>query len=190
CELWYGALDEPVTPEGTVEYVLEEYESENEIDSWTLDQRQEWVSVSAKLTAIFPAYTVYWSKADADFKWLEREDIFKVPMPVTLRNGKEVEVPITGMRDGLVEKKKSRLVFETKTKGRINYGGISNTVLFDFQCNLYLWAANRTHPGVSFSGFIYNLIHTSNLRINVKNDGPEFVERLQKHIKQNPGNYF
>lgn len=191
CELWYGNLDEPIELDDVAEYVLEEYAAENDYGSWSRVERQDYEEVAARLVPIFPAYAKWWSKKDAEFKWDELEHVFKVPLEITLRNGDVVEVPITGMVDGLITRdSKNRRVFETKTKGRVNMGGITNTVLHDFQVNMYLWASNKMRKKKQrYNGFIYNLVHTSNLR-QTKSGPAGLRERIQDDLDKNPHKYF
>jgi hypothetical protein len=183
---WYSGVK--IRPLDLAEDVLEDYEIANK--NMSLEERQAIPEIHARLTAILPAYFDYWEKEDNAYKWIGLESIFKVNLPVTLRNGRTVKVPITGKNDGLLEHKKKRLVFETKTKGRINYGGITNTLLYDFQVNLYLWASEQVYKSSPVKGFIYNIIHTSNLRLNTKEDYKDLHTRIAKAISKNPGEYF
>lgn len=191
-ELWYANLDEAIDLDHMVDHVLEEYQAENEIDTWTLQQRQDFEEVAARLHPLFPAYVTYWQKEDAKFKWDSLEHVFKVLLPITLRNGEKVEIPITGMIDGLItEGPKKRRVMDHKTKGRVNMGGITNTLLFDFQMNMYLWAANRefTDGRQRYNGIIYNLIHTSGLKQTAT--GPQGLhDRIAEDVGKHPYKYF
>src|SRR5688572_6608137 len=55
-EFFYKNLDGPVDVDQIPEVILTDYEEENDAETWSLEQRQEWVSIAAKLKAIFPAY--------------------------------------------------------------------------------------------------------------------------------------
>lgn len=195
-ELYYSHLDSPVSVEDIPDHVLEEYEGNNDSETWSLEVRQEWEILKAKLFAVFPAYLEWYSQEDAAFKWHALEPVFKFGVPVSLRNGKKVEVPVTGKIDGLVDvpKPKRRLaIFETKTKGRINLGGLTNTLLYDLQLNLYGLAANKLQPGGNgpYTSAIYNIVHNPSLRFTgVKEDIDGYCDRIKKDIAKNPADYF
>lgn len=187
-EFVYKNLDQAIDTKDAIEEVLEAYASENDAEDWPLDVRQEWEIIAAKLRAVAPAYWDWWAKEDAKFQWRELEEVFKIFVPVTLRTGKVVDVPLTGKRDGLIQVSKKLALFETKTKGRINIGGLSNTVSNDFQVNFYLWVLRQQK--LPTNQFVYNIIHNPSLRLGAKESIDEFQERISKDIAKNPADYF
>lgn len=184
-EFYYKNLDGPVELEHIPDTILENWEGEHDYETWGLEKRQQWEIIKAKLIAVFPAYVHWYRKDDAAFMWREIEHIIDVPLDV----GLTAPVKITGKIDGVFTRGKVNGIIEHKTKGRINLGGLQNTVLHDFQVNLYMWAANKTW-GAKSDTFIYNIIHNPSLRLGQKETPDDFCERIKNDIRKNPADYF
>lgn len=190
AEFWYKNKDskDNIVLEHVADTILENYEGENDAETWGLARRQQWEIIKAKLTAVFPAYVHWYAKEDATFVWREIETVFQTPIRVKA-HGKEYEVIITGKMDRVFNRTKRNGVLDIKTKGFINLGGITNTLLYDFQMNLYAWAANKLY-GAKYDHIIYDIVHNPSLRLSQKETVDAYCERIKKDIGKNPADYF
>lgn len=189
-ELWYEGVEE--NPDEILQHVIAKYEEKEGVDQWPLQNRQDWNFLTAQLYAVFPAYCEYYEDTDANIVWESLEEVFKVPLRIRLGDGKVITVPINGKTDGKCRTKpRNRVIFETKTKGRMNVGGIKNTLEKDFQVNLYAWAANETREGKDrYNTVLYNLIKRPALRQTQKETLPQHTVRLQKELSTKGSEYF
>lgn len=194
-----GDMDECTTSEIARAIVVAQ-EAKLGVDDWPRDRRQAWEFIVAQVYGIFPGYCKWYEDEDAKLTWHSVEGVFKVPVTVQLGNGEKVTIPVTGKRDGLVAErgktkkaKPNLMVMEHKTKGRVNLGGISNTVSRDFQVNLYSWAANHERGSGKdgrYGGVVYNIIRRPQLRFGVKETLPQHTKRVAEAVRKSGGEYF
>ena len=112
-------------------------------------------------------------------KWLQLEGRFKVPF--TLDDG--AQTYLQGMFDGVFEDKKGRLwLFETKTKSVIEREIIEDTLQFDIQVLLYLWALKEVY-GRTPHGVLYNVIRRPGLRQGKAEKLGDFFERCRLDVE-------
>ena len=112
-------------------------------------------------------------------KWLQLEGRFKVPF--MLDDGEQTF--LQGMFDGVFEDKKGRLwLFETKTKSVIERELIEDTLQFDIQVLLYLWALREVY-GRTPHGVLYNVIRRPGLRQGNNEKLADFFERCRMDVE-------
>jgi hypothetical protein len=112
-------------------------------------------------------------------KWLQLEGRFKVPF--VLDDG--AQTYLQGMFDGVFEDKKGRLwLFETKTKSVIEREIIEDTLQFDIQVLLYLWALKQVYKRTPH-GVLYNVIRRPGLRQGKQEKLNDFFERCRMDVE-------
>lgn len=135
--------------------------------------------------ATLPEYFKYWWKEDfKKLQWRKLEQEFKIPY--TTKDGRKTF--IRGKKDGVIGTDVIRL-FETKTKSQINVGDMIDTLWFEMQVNLYLWAIKKTYNQVPV-GVKYNVIRRTGIQQKVSESKLEYSKRVIDDIKKRPNHYF
>lgn len=132
-----------------------------------------------------PAYFKYWWKKDLkELKWKQLEQQFAIPY--TTKDGRTTI--IRGKKDGVFGDKTIKL-FETKTKSQINADDLIETLWFELQVSLYLWAIKKTYKSVP-AGVTYNIIRKTGLKIKQNESKVLFGKRISEEINKNPDYHF
>jgi hypothetical protein len=160
-----------------------------------------------KTKALWPVYLEKYAAEDAEKEWvgIEQEWEFDYSLPPLCLGGKlqtsqryevvEVlegcKVPLSGIMDGVFRKDGRLWLFETKTKSRIDEMEIEDTLQFDIQVNLYLYAIYRIFNEWP-AGVQYNVIRNPSTEPGKRNaeTHDEFVERLSKDVAKDEDHYF
>jgi len=135
--------------------------------------------------ATLPEYFRFWWKKDSkEITWQRLEQKFSIPF-VDKKGRKTL---IRGKKDGVFGDDVLRL-FETKTKSKINLSDLMDTLFFEFQVCLYLWAVKRTYKKTP-KGVYYNIIRRSSLRKKKGESKLQFKNRIAEDVKKRPRFYF
>lgn len=135
--------------------------------------------------ATLPEYFNFWKLEDfKKIQWRQLEQTFKIPY--TAKDGRKTF--LRGKKDGVIGSDVLRL-FETKTKSQINTNDLLDTLGFEFQVHLYLWAIKRTYKKVP-QGVKYNIIRRTGLQQKVNESKKEYAIRVIEDIKKRPSHYF
>lgn len=135
--------------------------------------------------ATLPEYFKFWFKDDfKKMNWLNLEQEFKIP--IVLADGRKAF--IRGKKDGVYGLKFIKL-FETKCKSMVNTEDLIETLWFEFQVNIYLWAIWKTYKKIP-KGVTYNIVRRTNIKQKVNESNPEYAERIAYDIKGRPEFYF
>lgn len=132
-----------------------------------------------------PLYFKFWSVEDLKkIEWRQLEQQFKIPY--TTKDGRKTF--IRGKMDGVFGKLFISL-FETKTKSLINVRDMIDTLWFDLQNNIYLWAIGKTYKKVP-AGIKYNIIRKTGLHKKKEESKIEYAKRIIKDMEKRPSFYF
>ena len=132
-----------------------------------------------------PAYfRFYWKKDIKELKWRKLEQEFSIPY--VTKDGRKTF--IRGKKDGVYGEKSIRL-FETKTKSMISVDNLIDTLWFEMQINLYLWAIEKTYKQIP-SGVTYNIIRKTSLRMSSGESKVQYAKRVADDINKRPSFYF
>ena len=154
---------------------------------WSGEQQQEFEMIVAQLTAVYPAYFEFWRKKP--LKWVNVEGVFRVPFVYANKNGKNCSTWLNGRLDGAYMSSKKLWLMDAKNKSRIDENELGDTLLRDFQINFYLLAV-QILTGKVPEGFTYNIIRRPGLKLGKKESMPGHVQRIRKHIADEPEHYF
>lgn len=179
---------------------LKNIPNEKMIKSWTKQIEKKWLqeNIGANKYALeeletclliaestLPAYFKHWWKDDfTKIKWKQLEQQFDIPYK--LKDGRTTI--IRGKKDGVYGEKIIKL-FETKTKSMINLDELMDTLWFEFQVKLYLWAIHKTYKKIP-GGVTYNIIRRSGLRSHSGESKVLFAKRIAEDINSRPEHYF
>ncbi len=139
-----------------------------------------------------PRYFDYWKKDFKQVQWVSLEKKFKVPMTLQFHNPTYwVKVPIRGKRDGEFRLNGKLWLFETKFKSMVNEADIVETLSFETQVLLYVWAlwienGKKEAP----RGVLYNIVRRTTLRQNKAESVAQFAKRVAADIDKRPDFYF
>ena len=102
----------------------------------------------------FPVYLSYWGDYEkrCGLVPLERERVFDTPY--VLPSGRTVR--LRGRRDGVYSSGGERYLFETKTKGDVEEGGLRTQLTFDLQTMMYM--VSLQEEGTPADGVYYNVV--------------------------------
>lgn len=135
--------------------------------------------------ATLPIYFKHWYQEDfRNIKWRSLEQQFAIPYKT--KDGRETI--IRGKKDGVFGDKSIKL-FETKTKSIVDVDALIETLWFEFQVNLYLWALRQIHKK-DISGVTYNIIRKTSLYKSANESMLSYATRIAKDIKKRPAFYF
>lgn len=135
--------------------------------------------------ATLPVYFEYWWKEDfKEIKWLKLEQKFSIPYKT--KDGRKTL--IKGKKDGIFGNPNIYL-FETKTKSMLNEADLVDTLWFELQVNLYLWAIRKMYKQVP-AGVNYNIIRRTCLPKKKSESMPLYAKRIVTDIKKRPDFYF
>lgn len=137
--------------------------------------------------ATLPLYFDYWKKDIKEIKWQQLEHEFAIPY-ITKDKRKTV---IRGKMDGVFSSPKLWL-FESKFKSRINEGDMVDTLPFELQVMLYIWALIRSpkFKDITPSGVLYNVIRRLGLEQKKDETITQFAQRCIQDIQKRPEYYF
>ncbi len=132
-----------------------------------------------------PIYFDYWRGEDyRSIRWHKLEQEFKIPY--RLADGRSTF--IRGKKDGVFGNPSLKL-FETKTKSIIEEDNLVDTLWFEMQVNIYLWAMRKVYKKVP-SGVLYNIIRRTGLRRKETESMPNYAKRVAEDIEKRPDFYF
>ena len=126
----------------------------------------------------------YWKHDVSKIRWEQIEQTFSIPY--VTKDGRKTF--IRGRKDG-VFKNPGLWLFETKTKSMINEGNLVDTLSFELQVNLYLWAIRKLYKAIP-AGVLYNVIRRTCLERKKTESFPEFAKRISDDIFNRPEFYF
>lgn len=166
-------------------------------------QEEDVTFMVAKVRETIKLYNDHYAKEHAKWKWVARELAFNVPfkyqhwIPYELDKYGEIEsggpldvkIPIRGRFDGIYEESKRLKLLETKTKGRVDEMGITETLGTDIQTQLYLWAAKKV-LNKELLGVKYDVIKTSALKLGKTETKKQHLARMVADIQSRPKEYF
>ena len=135
--------------------------------------------------ATLPLYFSYWAKDIKEIKWVQLEQEFKIPY--TIQDGRTTF--IRGKMDGVFNSGKKLWLFESKFKSRISEEDMVDTLPFEMQVGVYLWALQKLHKKIP-SGVLYNVIRRAGLQQKSSETMPQFTQRCIDDIKSRPEFYF
>lgn len=143
----------------------------------------------ALLAAILPLYCQHWHEDFTKVEWTRVESEFRIPVEVT-RHGRVWRTFFRGKIDGGFFNQKGRsVVFETKTKSRMDEGNLVDILPYELQINMYtsaVWHQDRKMP----ASVLYNVIRRPGLRQGQNETYESFLARLTSDIKARPDFYF
>jgi hypothetical protein len=148
-----------------------------------------------KNAAILPQYFKYWKTDFTTREWVALEREFKVPMSVTLPDGRLVSTFLRGKMDGVFRtpKAKSRpkalRLFETKNQASVNEEQLIDTLSFNLQTSVYLLALQKLHNEVP-AEVEMNIIRKTALRQGKKEAARAFEARIVADVRERPDHYF
>ena len=122
----------------------------------------------ALLGAVLPGYLEFWG-GDPEINWVAQEQEFDINAGA---------FRIRGKIDGLFRQKNDDLwLFETKTMGRVDEGGLADALPMNLQLHFYAYAASLLH-GCRPRGVLYNVIRRPQLeqRKGTPAETPEHFE--------------
>jgi hypothetical protein len=112
-------------------------------------------------------------------KWHKLEGIFKVLFGASKEIG---SIQLRGSFDGVFEDRKEKLwLLETKCLSMIDEEGIQDLLPQDIQVMFYLTAIYLLY-GKKPAGVLYNVVRRPGLRQRVKENLPEFLNRIAKDV--------
>lgn len=130
-------------------------------------------------------------RADRQMDWVSLEENFRVMLdPSEYLNLYGLpEIPIRGKMDGVFRSNEKLWLFETKTKARIEEESIVDTLGFNLQVCMYLWAIKQIH-GERPAGVKYNLIRKPQIRMGKTESIRAFFHRMEEDVQARPDFYF
>jgi len=144
---------------------------------------------------LLPPYFRRWAAEFDGYEWLSLEETFDVPYNAA----GELNLPhlnppadtfrVRGKFDGVLRIRGKLWLFETKTKGQVDEGGIVDVMAHELQVMLYLWAIKQVY-GETPAGVVYNIIRRPQLRMGAKETLHGFLERVKEDIEARPDFYF
>lgn len=135
--------------------------------------------------ATLPEYFKFWWKKDLkELEWRQLEQKFAIPYKT--KDGR-ITI-IRGKKDGVFGKKIIKL-FETKTKSMVSVDDLIDTLWFELQVNLYLWAIKQTYKQVP-EGVTYNIIRKTNIYMKKGESKLVYAKKVADDIKKRPKHYF
>jgi hypothetical protein len=151
--------------------------------------------VLAKASALLPSYFVYWAKDDFSIKrWLEIEEIFRLPWTVTTRKGVKLSTFLRGRIDAAYVLPASKFptaprLLETKTRTHVDESNLVDVMPHDRQPSTYL-SALRKKTGKTPKTVLMNIIKKPQLRQKQKESWSQFAKRIETDVKSRPDFYF
>jgi hypothetical protein len=144
---------------------------------------------------IIRGYLNQWWEEDRKRNWNGFETVFRVEYETEKRlglasKGNYPNIPVNGKIDRSHWTNAGKLsIWDTKTKGRIETGNISDRLAIDSQVFLYTWASSR-HYGTQPTSAYYDIIRRPQLKQKQTESLPEFVERIREAIAKEPEHYY
>jgi len=160
------------------------------LKKFDLKDQQSFQQTNGLCNVVLKRYYQHY-KTDVNMNWLAVEQVFS--MPYKLRNG--ITIQIRGKFDGVFRNKNGELwLFESKTKGDIKDKVTLDRLGFELQVMVYMLALEYVYKEKP-KGVLYNLIKKpgqeySGTYYRKPETLPEFFARVDKHIKENPNDYF
>lgn len=157
-------------------------------------QRKNAAGISSKITeksyamaeALYPSYCTYWNNDDIEKVWYELEPVFDIHFPYAKELGGH---RIRGRIDGVFELNDALWLLETKTKSRVDEGGLMEQLNLDFQILFYITAAEKIFER-EIKGVLYNVVRKPQLKQKKNEQINEFAERMKDDVFSRPDFYF
>ena len=145
----------------------------------------------ALMEQTLPIYFDFWKKDFTKMNWKSLETNFKIPLtfdwPVSEA---KVTVLIRGKRDGEFTSPNLWL-FETKFKSMISEGDIVETLSFETQVLLYIWAMwMENKKKVVPKGVMYNIVRRTSLKQKSGEPLNKYALRIAEDMKERRKFYF
>lgn len=153
-------------------------------------QRESVSLMLAEVKLIIELYLEHYKKEHARWKFIGREQEFKITHEVAFPTGRIYDVPLRGVFDGIFERNKHIYLLETKTKGRIDELTLTGMLHKDVQTQLYLYVMSRLYPKKKIDGVCYDVVRNPQLRIGKTESLKHYLQRLKADIKARPDWYF
>lgn len=131
-----------------------------------------------------PVYFDFWKKDIQEIKWAGLEQSFA--LPYELPDGRKTV--IRGKKDGEFFNK-GLWLFENKFKSIISEGDLVDTLSFETQVLLYIWALKEIYKEMP-QGVVYNIIRRTCLRQGKAESLSKFAKRVALDIEKRPDFYF
>ena len=138
----------------------------------------------ATMEVTLPIYFDFWKKDIKEIKWAGLEETFAIPFK--LPDGRKTV--LRGKKDGEFYSK-GLWLFESKFKSQISEGNLVDTLSFETQVLLYLWALRHLYKKVP-QGVLYNIVRRTSLRQHKNESLVKFTKRLGADIEKRPEFYF
>jgi len=134
---------------------------------------------------LVPHYNAYYAKDKHNY--IAQEEVFNIPYK-SVTTGKIVR--LRGRRDEVYEHNGRIWLQENKTKTTIDDNKIMQTLPHDLQTMLYIYSMTHDYKGRKIGGVLYNVIRRPALKQGSKETELAFIQRLSKHISEDPSHYF
>lgn len=158
-------------------------------------QRDHMEMVLGLAEVVLPGYLVRWSgdflggkykypnKSPKPKEWLSLEEVFEVPY--AFKDGRKTV--IRGRRDGVYQDYDDLVrVFDTKCRSVINHDDALDTLPFDFQQMLYLYATKIEHKKKGLpppKGTVMNIVRRPGQRRGQHEGLADFLKRVAREVQ-------
>lgn len=129
---------------------------------------------------LFVAYCMNYPKDFQPGRWVGTELSFKT---------KWKGYTLHGRIDGVLKIKNKLWLLETKTKGRIEEGVLTDALAFDFQSLFYILCAELERKQ-KVQGVLYNVVRRPGLKQKKTEIVQGLVDRISEDIQERPEHYF
>lgn len=134
---------------------------------------------------ILKQYFHSWGGDFSDKEWVSLEKEFKIMYSIP---GSAKKIPLRGKIDGIFRKEGRLWLFETKTKSKIDDQIIFDSLSYQLQVQMYMFAIEQIY-GEPPAGVLYNMVLRPQLRQKVKESNEEFLERIAEDAAERPEHY-
>jgi hypothetical protein len=188
-----GKLKAPPTKSETRRYILQtekRWHAENVKPN--VEALQYLETSLALMEVTLPRYFDYWKQDFKQIEWVSLEKKFKVYMTLQLKNPNRLfAIPVRGKRDGELRLGKGLWLFETKFKSMINEGDLVETLSFETQVLLYIWALWMENDKKEIpKGVRYNIVRRTALRQGANESTATFAKRVAADMDKRLDFYF
>ena len=150
-----------------------------------LGKKDTYILLAEQAYLVYEFYCSVWEGNDVSRKYIMHEQDFEVEVPL----GTHAPVRLIGRIDEAFMENGKLWLQENKTKSRID-PNIAETLPFDLQTQIYIYALSKSYPQYKFEGVLYNIIRKPELRRGVKETEVQFLNRIKKDIESREEHYF
>lgn len=159
-------------------------------DEYSMEDFEENIGMAEPLLA---EYFKQWGSDFSQYQWESLEEVFEAKWSDAFAcPGDPTFGPpifVRGKFDGIFRMHGKLWLFETKTKSRIEDSHIADSLSYNFQVMVYLWAAKQVY-GERVHGVVYNLVRRPQLRRGKGQSVFQFCDRVALDIQERPEFYF